>query len=405
MAIDISQGLGMLSQGLGQMQQRNAEEEQKLSREAMMKQAGELYKGGNIDDIMAFSIQNPQMGENIMKSLNFKNDQTKQNMMDSVFSIIQNPENTEQTLTDRIKMVQDNGGDPTQSIAELANFKKNPEGYTEGVERFAAFNDPKRLTAAREALNFGQPKEITAYEQAQLDQGQQRIGIAQQQANTAATADKTALAKAQAKAATGESLKLSDVKGLNNDVTSMIKPTMGIINSAKSLEGLQKSSSSAAKLAAVFKFMKALDPDSAVMEGEQRMAASTGGVFDSMTNQLNKAFGDGNISDKVFSDFVATANNLANSAQEGSVQEITDYLDVYGDSLPKPMRENLLKRVPPAIRQQIKNQEEKSIFATPDVMRSAPAPTTAETAHRANTGQQQKPIQVNDVMAIYGFGG
>jgi hypothetical protein len=62
---------------------------------------------------------------------------------------------------------------------------------------------------------------------------------------------------------------------------------------------LQKGSTGAQGLATVFAFMKSLDPDSVVREGEQQQAQKTGGLFDSIVSTLNDAVGKGKLTPQV----------------------------------------------------------------------------------------------------------
>ena len=62
---------------------------------------------------------------------------------------------------------------------------------------------------------------------------------------------------------------------------------------------LQKGATGAQGLATVFAFMKSLDPDSVVREGEQKQAQATGGFFDSIVSTLNDAVGKGKLTPQV----------------------------------------------------------------------------------------------------------
>ena len=133
-----------------------------------LKQAAQLYSTGTPDEIAQFSIQNPKAGEILSNQLAFKNDATRKNMMDSMQQILLDPSQTDSVLTNRIKMIQEQGGDPSQTMAELEQFRANPEGYEQKVERAYAMMDPKGYSAYREAMPQ-QPKQISPYEQAKLE--------------------------------------------------------------------------------------------------------------------------------------------------------------------------------------------------------------------------------------------
>lgn len=152
--------------------------------------------------------------------------------------------------------------------------------------------------------------------------------------------------KAQEKAAEGKKLGVKDIQGINKDVSGLIKGVNDIASSAKSLEALQGSSSPAAKLAAVFKFMKANDPTSVVRESEQGQVYQAQGAAKALAGKLNSLLGEGELSDDGFQDLVDTAKVMANSAIDASNAEISGYLDVYGETLPSDFKSKIKNRIP-----------------------------------------------------------
>lgn len=141
-------------------------------------------------------------------------------------------------------------------------------------------------------------------------------------------------------------LGLKDKITLNKEFTNLTKGTKGIHGAANSLAELKKTSTATDKLAAIFKFMKSLDPTSVVREGEQTMAVRTGGAADSMVGYVNSLLGEGKLSDKSFTNMVNTAKNLANSAIDATEPEITNYLNTFGSDLSKGFKKGLMNRIP-----------------------------------------------------------
>lgn len=152
--------------------------------------------------------------------------------------------------------------------------------------------------------------------------------------------------KAADKAAEGVKLGVKDIQGINKDVSALTSDVKGISNAAKTLGGLKESSSPAAKLAAVFAFMKSIDPTSVVRESEQGQVYSAQGAAKQLTGKLNALLGEGELSAEGFQDLVDTAELMANSAIKSSSDEITSYLDVYGDTLPEDFKGKIINRVP-----------------------------------------------------------
>jgi len=152
--------------------------------------------------------------------------------------------------------------------------------------------------------------------------------------------------KARAKAQEGGKLGVKDIQGINKDVTALTKDVGGITKAASTLESLKDSSSPAAKLAAVFAFMKSIDPTSVVRESEQGQVYSAQGAAKQLTGKLNSLLGEGELSDDGFEDLVNTAYVMANSAIDSSSNEIDNYLGVYGDTLPEDIKGRIKSRVP-----------------------------------------------------------
>lgn len=126
---------------------------------------------------------------------------------------------------------------------------------------------------------------------------------------------------------TGPDIKtISDV---NKQVTPMIQSTVDVYRSAASLEKLREVDSPAAKLAAVFKFMKALDPSSVVRETEQGQVYSAGGLASELAGKLNSLKGKGALEGEVFDDLVLTAKEMANRSLSNSREEMDSFLGVY----------------------------------------------------------------------------
>lgn len=153
-------------------------------------------------------------------------------------------------------------------------------------------------------------------------------------------------AKAEAAKNKGVQLDAKGRQSIAKDVTGLTKNAVGISNSADSLRGLKKSSSSAAKLAAVFSFMKAMDPSSTVRESEQGQVYNAEGAAKGLANRINAMLGKGGLSDEGFQDLVNTADNLAQSAISSARNEVSAYLDSYEDTIPTSFRDTQLNRIP-----------------------------------------------------------
>lgn len=146
----------------------------------------------------------------------------------------------------------------------------------------------------------------------------------------------------------GAPLDFKDKQGLNKDVTGIIKGTVGVKRAAEELTKLQGVGSAAAKLGAVFKFMKALDPTSVVRESEQGQVYSAEGAGAQVAGMINSLLGQGKLTESGFSDLVNTSKAIANSNIESVGVEVSALLDSFGTSIPSNFKAGIMGRVPVA---------------------------------------------------------
>lgn len=348
---------GLIGQYGQQQRQQQVQEEAQQQRQILAGQAQELFRSGTPDQIAEFSIANPQMGQLLSQQIGHKNEATKQNMLESTRGIITNPENTEQILMDRAQFVQDQGGDPSDTLSEIQAYRQDPEGYIGHVEKAYAMQDPEGFKAYKSATAEPEKKPF--------QMGTGAMAGYNFNPNTGAYSidpeiKKQLTAKASEKAAKGIKLGAKDRQSINKDVTGLIKDTVAVSKAADSLKSLKASSSPAAKLAAVFSFMKSLDPTSVVRESEQGQVYSAQGAASSLAGKVNALLGEGQLTEAGFQDLVDTANALADSAIDASGSEVNTYLDTYEDTIPDNFKKSLLRRIPKRKLQQ--KQDKESLF-------------------------------------------
>ena len=139
-------------------------------------------------------------------------------------------------------------------------------------------------------------------------------------------------------------LKPSDVKGINKDVTSFVEPWKEVYKAAKDLDRLGKVKSAPAQMAMVFKYMKALDPESVVRESEYASARNTTGVPDQILNFYNKLVDGSLLNEKQVGEFIDVAKEMANSRAEGVRTSVSKYLAPYGEMLDEKRRDAFMDR-------------------------------------------------------------
>jgi hypothetical protein len=141
-------------------------------------------------------------------------------------------------------------------------------------------------------------------------------------------------------------LSFKDRQSLNKDVTGMMQKSIEIRKAAAELDKLKGRGTAAAKLGAVFKFMKALDPSSVVRKEEQGQVYSAQGVASGMAGTINGLLGKGQLTEAGFLDLVNTAKTIANSNSSSTGTEVNALLASFEDTIPESFKLKVIERVP-----------------------------------------------------------
>lgn len=165
--------------------------------------------------------------------------------------------------------------------------------------------------------------------------------------------------------ATKDDLKATDIRAIQKDVTSLIAEPVKIRNAASRLSKLGQTQTATDQLAAIFTFMKALDPTSVVREGEQQQARSTGGLSDQMVGFVTQIQGEGGLTPKVFNEMIATAKSISNQATTDSRSELQGFVDAFGETIPKKLGTRTMDRLPPLFKLPTKPTTPPSAIARP----------------------------------------
>jgi hypothetical protein len=177
-----------LSNALSMRNDRKAAEERAKQTQLARQQAAELFKSNaSPDEIAAFSLQNPSIAEDISKQIAFKNDATRQNMTESMREILINPNGTEDVIQARAKLVAEQGGDPTQTLAELERYRADPKAYNQMIEKSYATLDPQGYQAYKSTL----PKQadpMSEYQRASLALQRDQLNAQRQRGNQGSAA-------------------------------------------------------------------------------------------------------------------------------------------------------------------------------------------------------------------------
>lgn len=197
---DITQGLGMLDKALQyrqqqqeqqqlQQQQLQAQQAQQQKQQQAQQAVSAAFKSGDSDAIAQAMVDHPQMAGALESAQNFKSAATKQSLVNSARDILLNPNDAEEILKKRIQTVHDAGGDASDSMAALQEYKQDPKGFMQNVKNVYATYDPKGFQAYKSAQPQ-QAEPMTPYQQGMLNINQQNANIRRLQLEQKALEDK-----------------------------------------------------------------------------------------------------------------------------------------------------------------------------------------------------------------------
>jgi flagellin-like hook-associated protein FlgL len=151
---DWSQGLQGLTQQIGQIGQQKKVEEEKSRIIDVRREAGEVFRRGDPDEIAEFSINNPEISKEMQGQVKFRNEMTKNNYVMSLFEFLKNPSQVV-AISENRKAFLRTQGMTDEEMQETTNF---PEMYA---------TDPKKtVKTAEQELAFLAPDQYKTYKSA-----------------------------------------------------------------------------------------------------------------------------------------------------------------------------------------------------------------------------------------------
>ncbi|HFK1288526.1 TPA: DNA transfer protein [Escherichia coli] len=134
------------------------------------------------------------------------------------------------------------------------------------------------------------------------------------------------------------------IKGLNSDVTNFGKNYNSVRAAANSLQALSKVNTGAAQLGIIFNYMKSLDPQSVVREGEQVQVMRSDGIWGQIKGYVDQLNAGNGLSQEARDNIVNAAKINANAMGQQFNQQVDEYLDTYGDTIPQGLKKSLGRR-------------------------------------------------------------
>lgn len=134
------------------------------------------------------------------------------------------------------------------------------------------------------------------------------------------------------------------IRGLNSDITNFGKNYNSVRAAANSLQALSKVNTGAAQLGIIFNYMKSLDPQSVVREGEQVQVMRSDGIWGQIKGYVDQLNAGNGLSQEARDNIVNAAKINANAMGQQFNQQVDEYLDTYGDTIPQGLKKSLGRR-------------------------------------------------------------
>lgn len=332
----IVQGLSGLGAVLGDRQRLKREEEEKKQ---ILAEAQEVFASNDPNRIAEFSLRAPQFAEQVSQAVKFKNDATKQNMTDSMRRILAG-EDPEQVIIERAQMVQEQGGDPIDTLQELDVYRQDPQGYAQQVARSYALLDPQGYTAFRQAMAPTPGEKFTgAYGNLALamfgtNDSSRMTSQMLQQLDEEARRRQLERPPSTTVNINPEQKQFSNEQDLRKEVKAdpTIKNFKDVQFAYDQVSTALKKPSAANDLTAATKFMKILDPGSVVRESELGLAMEATGKLDLAMNYFNRLQTGEKLTPSQRQDFLQAATALYEAASSRAKPVIQQYSQIARDS-------------------------------------------------------------------------
>ncbi|EBK3238089.1 acyltransferase [Salmonella enterica] len=339
--VQLAQGLGAVGQAI----QQN-EAAQRLS--DFQKAFGQAYAAGDRDALRQLAATNPDQIETIRQGMGFVDADRNQAMGDMSarlnIAAAQGPEAVMRELATHQNTLQQIGVSPEQA---WQTYQQSPEGFTQltdligmhavGPEKYFDIQD--KMVGRQ--LEQGRLNE--SVRQADMENSRGWANIQNAQLDRAQRAQMHSDDMGLKLMEMGQKGKPSAdlIKGLNSDITSFGKNYNAVKSAANSLQALSKVNTGAAQLGIIFNYMKSLDPQSVVREGEQVQVMRSDGIWGQMKGYVDQLNAGNGLSQEARDNIVNAAKINANAMGQQFNQQVDEYLDTYGDTIPQGLKKSL----------------------------------------------------------------
>ncbi|EGK5983325.1 acyltransferase [Escherichia coli] len=331
------------------------QQEKQAQRQKEFQQAyANAYASGDRGALRQLATQYPDQIESVRKGMGFI-DEDQRNSIGTLAAgarlAASSPEAMQSWLQNNAKELARVGVDPN-NVAQM--YQQNPSGFGEFVDHLGMaalgpidyFNVQDKMAGRQ--LEKGRLDE--SIRQADMENARGWANIQNTQLDRAQRAqmhnDNVALKLQELGMKQQESGKIDPklVRDLNSDINGFSKNYSAMRSASDNLQALGKRNTPAAQLGMIFNYMKSLDPQSVVREGEQVQVKRTDGIFGTLGNYVSQLSNGKMLNNEQVQDLINTSKLMANTEGEKFNQQMDDYLSTYGDSLPSGLTKQLQSR-------------------------------------------------------------
>ncbi|EEZ9486715.1 acyltransferase [Escherichia coli] len=330
----------------GVFQQEKQAQRQKEFQQAYAK----AYASGDRGALRQLATQYPDQIESVRKGMGFI-DEDQRNSIGTLAAgarlASSSPEAMQSWLQNNAKELTRVGVDPN-SVAQM--YQQNPSGFGEFVDHLGMaalgpidyFNVQDKMVGRQ--LEKGRLDE--SIRQADMENARGWANIQNAQLDRAQRAQMHSNEMGLKLMELGQKGKPSAdlIKGLNSDITNFGKNYNSVRAAANSLQALSKVNTGAAQLGIIFNYMKSLDPQSVVREGEQVQVMRSDGIWGQIKGYVDQLNAGNGLSQEARDNIVNAAKINANAMGQQFNQQVDEYLDTYGDTIPQGLKKSLGRR-------------------------------------------------------------
>ncbi|WP_332391419.1 phage DNA ejection protein [Escherichia coli] len=327
------------------------QQEKQAQRQKEFQQAyANAYASGDRGALRQLATQYPDQIESVRKGMGFIDEDQRSSigtLAAGARLASSSPEAMQSWLQNNAKELTRVGVDPN-SVAQM--YQQNPSGFGEFVDHLGMaalgpidyFNVQDKMVGRQ--LEKGRLDE--SIRQADMENARGWANIQNAQLDRAQRAQMHSDEMGLKLMELGQKGKPSAdlIKGLNSDITNFGKNYNSVRAAANSLQALSKVNTGAAQLGIIFNYMKSLDPQSVVREGEQVQVMRSDGIWGQIKGYVDQLNAGNGLSQEARDNIVNAAKINANAMGQQFNQQVDEYLDTYGDTIPQGLKKSLGRR-------------------------------------------------------------